>query len=65
MCAYQNSSVQAREEVVHLFPRSRRRKRTSEAESDEAVGSKNGKDADFQGPSLACMKENPQTMSYF
>ena len=52
MCAYQNSSVQAREEVVHLFPRSRRRKRTSEAESDEAVGSKNGKDADFQGPSV-------------
>ena len=52
MCAHQNSSVQAREEVVHLFPRSRRRKRTSEAESDEAVGSKNGKDADFQGPSV-------------
>ena len=35
MCAYQNSSVQAQEEVVHLFPRSRRRNRTSEAESDE------------------------------
>ena len=73
MCAHQNSSVQAREEVVHLFPRSRRRKRTSEAESDDlaaargatcttegttdsvataAVGSKNGKDADFQGPSV-------------